>query len=97
MLSSEITVGINRESYNLPLSTVSLPAAREDLKRANPKRDRQDGHLKGTTARTPEAVLPFILSLDSYYPDDCAALNRQAGTQNRIVYFHIVHFQLAFQ
>ena len=35
MLSSEITVGINQENYSLPLSTVSLPAATEDLERAN--------------------------------------------------------------
>lgn len=34
MLLHEITVGINQESYNLPLSRVSVPAAEDDLKRA---------------------------------------------------------------
>ena len=79
MLPSEITVGINQENYSLPLSTVSLPAAREDLKRAN-QRETHDGHLKGTMARTPEALLPFTLPLDSYYPGVWATLNRQIGT-----------------
>lgn len=72
MLLREIIVGKNQESYSLPLSTVSVPAAKEDLTRANPQRDQQDGQLK-----TPEAVLSFTLSLDCYYPGVWATLNRQ--------------------